>query len=510
MTAAGRRCTASCSTGTPKTAGYLYQSVLRAELTERLHVRWNAVEHGTADIAGVPRDVIEHFSQRRAEVLAHMAARGEHSARAAQIATLETRRRKEYDVPADRLRDEWRARAAEHGLDRFRLRQVLAQPPRRVARDDLAAERLARRLEGPHGLTRDQSRFTRRDVLQAFAEAARTANGSSSWSAGRLLPLPAGGRRVAPTTAASGATRPASCSHSSAGCSTAPPRAAAARQASRAGRRTARRGRLGRRSAQEQRQVVQALTQSGDGVQVLRAAAGTTSFARLDRGFAAGDRVVTTRNDRSSALSTARPASSPAYARASSRSASTTAAGSGLPEPYVRAGHLDHGYALTAHRAQGATVDRAFVLGSDELYREWGYTALSRHRIEARFYVTATPTYVNQPPAPLEPGPDVTAKVARMLAGSGAKTIAAQDTDELRAAAVLGARLQQLRRAREHRWYARRRADLSGASRLRQSSVRRRARRARSQRTSRVRAAIRSPASNARMAASGRGIGREL
>jgi hypothetical protein len=29
--------------------------------------------------------------------------------------------------------------------------------------------------------------------------------------------------------------------------------------------------------------------------------------------------------------------------------------------------------ALTAHAAQGATVDRAFVLGSDELYREWGY-----------------------------------------------------------------------------------------------------------------------------------------
>ena len=156
-----------------KTAGYLYQAVLRAELNERLHVRWNAVERGTADIAGVPRDVIEHFSQRRAEVLAHMAARGERSARAAQIATLETRRRKEYDVPADRLRDEWRARAAEHGLDRFRLRRVLGQPPRRIARDELAAERLARRLEGPLGLTRDQSRFTRRDVLQAFAEEAR-------------------------------------------------------------------------------------------------------------------------------------------------------------------------------------------------------------------------------------------------------------------------------------------------------------------------------------------------
>jgi conjugative relaxase-like TrwC/TraI family protein len=124
-----------------KTAGYLYQSVLRRELTERLHVRWNAVERGTADIAGVPREVIEHFSQRRTEILAHMAARGEHSARAAQVATLETRRRKQYDVPAERLREEWGARAAEHGLDRFRLRRVLNHAPRRIAADDLADER---------------------------------------------------------------------------------------------------------------------------------------------------------------------------------------------------------------------------------------------------------------------------------------------------------------------------------------------------------------------------------
>jgi len=79
-----------------KTAGFLYQAVLRVELVERIRVRWNPVVNGVADIAGVPREVIEHFSQRRAEISEHMAARGEHSARAAQVATLDTRKRKDH------------------------------------------------------------------------------------------------------------------------------------------------------------------------------------------------------------------------------------------------------------------------------------------------------------------------------------------------------------------------------------------------------------------------------
>lgn len=91
---------------------------------------------------------------------------------------------------------------------------------------------------------------------------------------------------------------------------------------------------------------------------------------------------------------------------------------------YAEAGHLDHGYATTAHRAQGATVDRTFVLGSDELYREWGYTALSRHRLSARFYVTAAREFVNAPARPLVAGPDASRRIARLLATSRAKRLA--------------------------------------------------------------------------------------
>ncbi len=112
-----------------KTAGYLYQAVLRAELSRELGLRWQPVEHGTADLEGVPRRVIEHFSQRRAEILELMASRGETSARAAQVATLETRRGKDYGVPVERLREQWRARAAEHGLDRAALNRVLRPRP---------------------------------------------------------------------------------------------------------------------------------------------------------------------------------------------------------------------------------------------------------------------------------------------------------------------------------------------------------------------------------------------
>jgi len=48
---------------------------------------------------------------------------------------------------------------------------------------------------------------------------------------------------------------------------------------------------------------------------------------------------------------------------------------------------LLHGYAITAHVAQGLTVDHAFVLADDGLDRELAYTALSRGRHSNRLYL---------------------------------------------------------------------------------------------------------------------------
>ncbi|MFP5254487.1 MAG: MobF family relaxase [Acidimicrobiia bacterium] len=60
--------------------------------------------------------------------------------------------------------------------------------------------------------------------------------------------------------------------------------------------------------------------------------------------------------------------------------ATTTGQPLAVPFAYVEAGHLTHGYAATVHKAQGATVDRCFVLVDDTMTREHAYTALSRGR----------------------------------------------------------------------------------------------------------------------------------
>jgi conjugative relaxase-like TrwC/TraI family protein len=57
-----------------------------------------------------------------------------------------------------------------------------------------------------------------------------------------------------------------------------------------------------------------------------------------------------------------------------------------LPAGYLDAGHVAHGYAITGHKAQGLTVDHTYTLGTETLYREWGYVAMSRGRHTNQLY----------------------------------------------------------------------------------------------------------------------------
>jgi Ti-type conjugative transfer relaxase TraA len=66
--------------------------------------------------------------------------------------------------------------------------------------------------------------------------------------------------------------------------------------------------------------------------------------------------------------------------------------GSGV-EVMVRAaeyGHVDHGYAATVHKSQGATIDQVLVLATRGMDQHLSYVAMSRHREMATLYSSRT------------------------------------------------------------------------------------------------------------------------
>ncbi|MGH3112564.1 MAG: MobF family relaxase, partial [Gaiellaceae bacterium] len=148
-------------------AGYLYEAELRFQLSRRLGIEWTEPVKGMADIAGIPTEAIRAFSTRRLTLLEHLEAHRGEGFRAARVAALATRERKD-EVPLERLRNEWRARAAEHGLGRAELRTLLGRSPEPVE-PDLAD--LVPRLLGPQGLTARQTTFTEPELICALAEA---------------------------------------------------------------------------------------------------------------------------------------------------------------------------------------------------------------------------------------------------------------------------------------------------------------------------------------------------
>jgi conjugative relaxase-like TrwC/TraI family protein len=148
-----------------RTAGFVYQAVLRAELTDRLGVEWGEVVKGQADIEGVDRRLIEQFSKRHQEIADAMSERGEDSMSASRVATLDTRQAKDYEVDPETLHERWRAEAA--ALDEAaNLGSVLGHVAPTVRPRDLDA--MADEMLSSRGLTQEHASFDRRDVMRGW------------------------------------------------------------------------------------------------------------------------------------------------------------------------------------------------------------------------------------------------------------------------------------------------------------------------------------------------------
>jgi hypothetical protein len=105
--------------------------------------------------------------------------------------------------------------------------------------------------------------------------------------------------------------------------------------------------------------------------------------------FAEGDEVLFLRNDaRLGVLNGTRGVIS--SATEVGLAVSTERGGVEVPFSYLEAGHLGLGYASTVHKAQGATIARAFVLGGEAMYREAGYVAMSRATMRTDLYVVTS------------------------------------------------------------------------------------------------------------------------
>ena len=152
-----------------RAASFVYQAVLRAELTRTLGLEWLPVRNGIADLVGVPKPVLRAFSRRRAEIQAALADRGTSGPRAAEAAALATRQAKQSELTIDELVADWRARAVELGLDHGSVERLLGRV-HGPALDDAEWQRTFAVLAAPTGLTRRVSTFSRREVFQALCE----------------------------------------------------------------------------------------------------------------------------------------------------------------------------------------------------------------------------------------------------------------------------------------------------------------------------------------------------
>ncbi len=110
------------------------------------------------------------------------------------------------------------------------------------------------------------------------------------------------------------------------------------------------------------------------------------STATGKRAFAPGDRIVFGRNDKELGVKNGMLGTVEVARDGKMRVAldgDTERRVSFNPRSYQ---HFDHGYAVTIHKSQGATVDAAYVLASRSMDKHLAYVAMTRHRDKLQIY----------------------------------------------------------------------------------------------------------------------------
>lgn len=153
-----------------------------------------------------------------------------------------------------------------------------------------------------------------------------------------------------------------------------------------------------RRAAPGERSLILAATRVevralNEGARAMLRAAGelgverTVETERGTRCFAAGDRVMFLRNERSLGVKNGTLGTLEAVTGGAGSEAASTlvvrldgAEGRRLAFDVKDYAAIDHGFSATVHKAQGVTVDRVQVLASARMDRHSAYVALTRHR----------------------------------------------------------------------------------------------------------------------------------
>jgi hypothetical protein len=155
--------------------------------------------------------------------------------------------------------------------------------------------------------------------------------------------------------------------------------------------------------------------------------------AEGERSFAPGDRLMFRENNRDLAvkngmLGTVERAEDGRLAIKLDSSTKGPGQGREVSVSLADYAAVDHGYAATIHKAQGATVDRAYVLASPTMDRHLAYVSMTRHRDGVLLY------------AGREEFRDIDALAARLSRSSAKETTLDYDRDAFAQRRGIGAR----------------------------------------------------------------------